>query len=361
MMRALVKSVFMAGLSGEIAAAATFFHRPRYCFAKHNLRPWPDIGQWRPEMASNRNQAKPAFVSRPEVLAVLPEISGNTVNGVGESVARRASPVMWHDSEIIAHGALQDWYRTQGPSPGARNYMLQNRALSEKPLPEIAPDRPDWSAGEAAARVKEAALARESDLVGIARMNPDWVFEGYEADYAWIVVLVVAMDHEELSQAPSDRSQTEVQKQYDRGSRAAIRLAGWMREAGWDALPHGGPAAGPVLMIPPAIEAGLGELGKHGSMINRVYGSSFRLASVLTDMPLVADRPDIFGADAFCTSCQLCRDQMVRRFRRMHPVFRRAPGLRGVSADLPVEPSWRRPASCREDEPARYIWRMRRP
>ena len=61
-----------------------------------------------------------------------------------------------------------------------------------------------------------------------------------------------------------------------------------------------------VLMIPAAIEAGLGELGKHGSMIHREFGSNFRLSMVLTDLPLDADAPDILGADLFCTHCQVC-------------------------------------------------------
>ena len=55
-----------------------------------------------------------------------------------------------------------------------------------------------------------------------------------------------------------------------------------------------------------AIAAGFGELGKHGSMINRQYGSLFRLAYVMTDMPLMADSPDDFGADGFCTNCRVC-------------------------------------------------------
>ncbi len=41
-------------------------------------------------------------------------------------------------------------------------------------------------------------------------------------------------------------------------------------------------------------------------MINRTYGSSFRLSAVTTDMPLLADEPDEFGADEFCTRCQVC-------------------------------------------------------
>ncbi len=63
-------------------------------------------------------------------------------------------------------------------------------------------------------------------------------------------------------------------------------------------------------MIPAAIAAGLGELGKHGSMINRTHGASFRLSAVSTDLPLIADEPDVFGADDFCHNLEqkLCAD-----------------------------------------------------
>ena len=64
--------------------------------------------------------------------------------------------------------------------------------------------------------------------------------------------------------------------------------------------------AGPVLLIPPAIECGFGELGKHGSIINREYGSSFRLASVLTDIPLLPTQEENYGVDDFCSRCQVC-------------------------------------------------------
>ena len=61
-------------------------------------------------------------------------------------------------------------------------------------------------------------------------------------------------------------------------------------------------------MIPAALACGFGELGKHGSLINRQYGSSFRLAAVLTDLPLVPDRSEHFGADDFCARCRVCTD-----------------------------------------------------
>ena len=62
----------------------------------------------------------------------------------------------------------------------------------------------------------------------------------------------------------------------------------------------------PLLLLPAALAAGLGELGKHGSLINRTLGSNFRLACVLTDIPLVPDAIDEFGADDFCQRCQAC-------------------------------------------------------
>jgi epoxyqueuosine reductase QueG len=52
----------------------------------------------------------------------------------------------------------------------------------------------------------------------------------------------------------------------------------------------------------------LGELGKHGSIINRKFGSNFRLAAVSTEIPLVLTENDMFGADEFCVNCRVCTD-----------------------------------------------------
>ena len=100
----------------------------------------------------------------------------------------------------------------------------------------------------------------------------------------------------------------EVGRQYTRAARSANSLRNFIREQGWPAESFPGPRADALLMIPAAIAAGLGELGKHGSIINRTHGASFRLAAVSTDMPLLADEPDVFGADDFCHNCRLCTD-----------------------------------------------------
>ena len=49
-----------------------------------------------------------------------------------------------------------------------------------------------------------------------------------------------------------------------------------------------------------------GELGKHGSLINPEFGSSFRLSAVLTDAPFAPTQQRSFGVDSFCASCRIC-------------------------------------------------------
>ena len=244
-----------------------------------------------------------------EQARLFPEVSGNAINGLGEAAARRPRQIYWHRAENLAHGDLQNWMvanYNKHPrlsqvfrGPGSRGPAKLD------PVAETA--RIDTPAGWSAA-VKDFALRNEAELVGIARFDPAWVFEGYDIEAPWIVVLGIAMDHGRLATAPAVASAVEVADQYNRGVRAAKSLAGWIRANGWQADPHGGPWAGPITLIPAALACGFGELGKHGSIINRSLGSSFRLAAVLTDLPLVADDREAFGADEFCAACRVCTD-----------------------------------------------------
>lgn len=61
-------------------------------------------------------------------------------------------------------------------------------------------------------------------------------------------------------------------------------------------------------MIPPGIACGFGELGKHGSIINREMGASFRLSAVLTDAPFAPTPARQHGVDDFCANCRICED-----------------------------------------------------
>ena len=238
----------------------------------------------------------------------MPPTSGNAINGHGEAQRGPPRPIYWHDPDILAHGELQRWFYTRDPdNPLIREAREQRAQIIAEPVPPVQGEPQqrspqDWSASLAAFAQDEVDL----DLFGVTEIRPEWVFEGCEVAHRRIIMIGVAHDHERLRTAPSDAALVEVIRQYGRGTRAAKAIAGWIRRQGWDATPHGGPMAGPLLMIPPAIECGFGELGKHGSIINREYGSAFRLACVTTDLPLLSTPRQDYGVDDFCSRCQVC-------------------------------------------------------
>lgn len=251
------------------------------------------------------------FVPTPEQMALMPDVSGNVINGLGEAEVRPPSPIYWHHPKQIVHGDLQRWMlkRTIEVAPETADLENHFGGRGVRARAEIADEKVGLSSAEFTSSLKTFALANEADLVGITRLQPEWVFDGYKADYPNVIIIAVAMDHAELATAPEPPSVIEVMRQYNRGTRASRALADWIRTQGYRAEAHGGPTAGSFLLIPPALACGMGELGKHGSIINRQYGSSFRLAGVLTDMPLDIDSAETFGVDDFCHLCHLCTDR----------------------------------------------------
>jgi ferredoxin len=250
----------------------------------------------------------PTYVPKPETLALL-RVSGNPINGLGETAPRRPSPFFWHPPEQHPYGDLQvEARRNSRKCPGAAEAF---RAAYQHPaLVPIAPERKAGTPESFAAAVNEFARAQEADGVGIAPLDPLWVFQGYEIADPWVIVLAIAHNYDQLKQVPSNEQNgagvTDIGQQYARGTRASFALANWIRAQGYSANAHPGPMAGALLLIPPAIASGLGELGKHGSLISRQFGSGVRLAGVTTNMPLVPTQPDRFGADEFCLNCQVC-------------------------------------------------------
>lgn len=247
------------------------------------------------------------YTPDPEQMALWPEISGNTVNGLDEPVRRRPSHVYWHDPDLIPHGALQRYFYTRPMSADLVDSRKVRDEILNRPIPPVAAQRVERSATGWAEAVKAQARTVGADVVGITHADPADFFADVEVPpYQRVIVIGVAHDYDAISTAPEDPASVEVVNQYGRALKVVRELTGWLHERGWQAHPLGGPMAGEMVMIPAALRAGLGELGKHGSIINRALGSSFRLACVLTDLPMEEDGPDVFGADDFCTNCQVC-------------------------------------------------------
>lgn len=245
----------------------------------------------------------------PDQMALKPEVSGNDINGLGEEAVRRPVPVYWAlNPADIPHGDMQLWFYKKNQHPGltaGRNARIAEEAI---PLPALAPTPTDKTAQEWTDQIKAKALDLGAGAVGIARVDLEWAYEGQELPWRTIVVMAIAMDYDVLQHAPAIEAGVEVVQQYTRGMKTSKALAGWLRDQGHDAEPEHGPFVGAMTLIPAALAAGLGELGKHGSIINRELGSMFRLAAVLTNLDLIPDGADEFHADAFCTSCRVCEN-----------------------------------------------------
>lgn len=247
------------------------------------------------------------FSPHPDQLALWPEVSGNSINGLAETEPRRPSPIYWHAPDDLAFGALQQWFYQHNRQPELDEARDRRTVVTAQAVADIAPVAAELDEQQWTRVVKDAALAGSADLVGIARLDQSWVFDGYDIPpYNSIIVLGVAMDFDKLSTAPEMTAAAEVVDQYARGHVAAREVADLIRSRGWDAQPHGGPMAGTINAIPAALACGFGELAKNGSIINREYGCCFRLAHVLTNIPLLYDETDSFGADDYCTRCQAC-------------------------------------------------------
>ncbi len=92
----------------------------------------------------------------------------------------------------------------------------------------------------------------------------------------------------------------------------AFRVCGLLEQAGYQAFPvaasqsqgKNNPYNGVYPHKTAAVLSGLGFVGKSGLFLSKDYGSKVRLATVLTDMPLVANLPMIENGCGECTACQ---------------------------------------------------------
>lgn len=153
--------------------------------------------------------------------------------------------------------------------------------------------------------VKEHALSMGVDLVGVSPVHQFYLYRGADVRHRFAVSLVKGMDYDRLRDPLGPAALLEVWRVYDVVGEAAVELAEHIRGLGYPARAHT-VYSREVMQIPHAVMAGLGELGKHGVMVNPELGSCLRLATVTTDLPLQVDKARDLGVQRFCGSCDLC-------------------------------------------------------
>jgi Pyruvate/2-oxoacid:ferredoxin oxidoreductase delta subunit len=270
-----------------------------------------------------------------------PNITGNEHNGLGETEKRRPKPI-YHQVDLrTPFQWIQDiFYWRLRLHPGFAKQGITADLYRMRRFAKKAPHKQVDTAENWSEKLKQFALASGADVVGITPLvADDHLYEDYkELDAPWLIMFGRAMDHDvqknmgDASTWRRSKAGSDTLAHYNAGTNLVFTVANWIREQGYEASGSSGPYASPVNMVRAALDAGLGELGKHGSLINREIGANMRLSYVLTDLPLIADQQDEFGVDDFCSRCRVCEKgcpadafaqekQMVRGVERWYVDF----------------------------------------
>lgn len=158
-----------------------------------------------------------------------------------------------------------------------------------------------------------------SDLSGICRLNQSYVYShtgrgpdeyGKEIvlDHRFAIVFAVEMDLAMVKASPNAPVVVETGKQYVEAAKISIILANFIRRMGYSARAHVAGSNYQAMLPPLGWEAGLGELGRMGTLITTKYGPRARLGLVTTSLPLKVDKPKVMGVQDFCEKCRKCAD-----------------------------------------------------
>jgi len=199
-----------------------------------------------------------------------------------------------------------------------------------------------WTAepSEASWVVEKVARLYHADEVGFCMLDRRWVYShyfdvesgksfpivfsdepGYEKyseptqledgtqvipkEMTHVVVMLFEMDDEGICTAPTLTQMSSTNVAYSRISFTTVMVAEFLRGLGYHAIPSANCTA---LSIPLAISAGLGQLGRHGKLVNPKYGPRCRISKVITDLPLKHGSPIDFGVTEFCSTCKRCAE-----------------------------------------------------
>lgn len=238
----------------------------------------------------------------------VPPRSGNEINGLGIREKIRARHVFHTNPAYGPHAwmllnrfftSLSTWATVTGRM---RVVWWMRRGVG----PAAPTKRPVSDPVAMAAEVKDKAKGFGAAVVGITRLTEMAQYEHANLPYPTAICIGIPMDRTEMATVPQPRSAAEVMKVYGDVARCVVLLAEWIRAQGWQAKAYGDSQSTDILQIPLAIEAGLGTLGKHGSIIGKEFGSNYRLGTVVTDMPLALDAPVDIGVEDLCATCRRC-------------------------------------------------------
>jgi reductive dehalogenase len=184
----------------------------------------------------------------------------------------------------------------------------------------VSPNRHDLTSERATEKIKGFASFLGADLVRIGPLNPAYVYTHIgktwhdpsrrygtpiDLNHKNAISIAIGIRPSFIKTGPVLSMASEIMRVYTQLATLSTTLAGYIRGLGYPARAHM-ISNYRVLCVPLAVDAGMGELGRHGLMITKELGSSLKLTTVTTDLPLVYDSPADIGVDEFCRDCRIC-------------------------------------------------------
>ncbi len=252
--------------------------------------------------------------------------------------------------EVLRLGKIRDQLQRQNILDNKPGYSLKDQALQNAqssllyPRLFLGPEKnktpeelsvPPWegSPKEATSMLRAAMRHLGASTVGVVELNentrkliyshdPDGkqlVYENIEQAYEtedkrvipykakWVIVFTVQMSLETMKHAPNVLAHQTATLSYNRGSYVQIATQNFLRGLGYQCL---GESSLNALGIAPAfaVLAGLGEMSRLNRLITPEYGPMVRVFKLITDLPLVPDKPIDAGIMGFCKSCKKCAE-----------------------------------------------------
>jgi reductive dehalogenase len=214
-----------------------------------------------------------------------------------------ASQAAWSIEDIVTEKELKD-------------YRSSNVVGDQKPKFEL--KKPTQTNPEELTKwIKKLAKFYGADLIGITRFDRNWFYShdrqgekyNFPEGLKSVIVFAVEMDEEAINTTPRMSAMVATGLGYSKTALVRTILASFINKLGYNTVPAGNQVG---LSVPLAVMSGLGGYGRHGLLITKPFGSRVRLAKILTDMPLIYDKPDekfISSVKKFCKTCKTCAEK----------------------------------------------------
>ena len=165
--------------------------------------------------------------------------------------------------------------------------------------------------------IKSVGYFLKADLMGVGHVpesayySHDKQGNAIEPKYENAIIIVMRKDwHAMHASTGRDWIGDPISFQaYQHLGMVAETIANYIRRLGWEASPQYGPSfvdRYSVQLPRLLLEAGIGEVSRVGIILNPYLGLGFKAAAVLTDMPIIPDKPIDFGLQSFCQNCKIC-------------------------------------------------------